>query len=155
MPTFDARSRRICALAFAAAFALAPASAFADASVWDVQQAAAVVAQDPWSGVGDAAFDVDDAFVFADPQRGLHLDADATAVAVKFDQDRIAAADLDPGALGATPGRVAAAFESFVTIGPEGLAYASTEVARSGAASRIAGVSEPVAARVAMSDGTR
>lgn len=153
MHAFAPESRLVRALVFAAILAAAPGVATAEQSVWDKQETAAVISYAPWIGIaGSEAFDVDDAFVFADPQRNLRLEADAEQVAVKMDQDRLASAS-DPGAPGAPQGRIALAFDSFVSLSPDGLTYASTELARGDAANaRYAHAADLEPARVAMTE---
>lgn len=119
-----------CALLLAVGFAFAPGAAAAEPSVFGPQQAPDVLVKDAWTGVGDAGlFAIDDAFVFADPQRGAGLEPDAHAAAVRGDRDRLAAAS-DAGRFAPAQGRVAAAFDGFVSVGADGLAYAAVNIVR-------------------------
>jgi hypothetical protein len=116
--------------------------ATADPWTWSDERPAAAIGGEPWSATeGSAAFDADDAFVFDDVPRAAHLDEAALAVAVRIDRDRLAAPD-DFGTVG--DGRVDAAFGRFVAYGPDGLAYASLELARGDSGlTRIARASTP------------
>lgn len=116
---------------------------------------------DPWSAevLSSAAFAQDDAFVFADVDRRLHLDPDVIAVAVRADQDRLADAASD--ALSTAPlveasGRVGAAFDRFIAVGAGGEAYAARGFARDEATEIDVVDAEPTgASRVALNVGDR
>lgn len=123
---------------FAASFALVCGAAGAGpAGGGQVDTAVGSIGADPWVGIAPSlVFNADDAYVFADVTQTFRLDADATAVAIRIDLERLAQPAAEP-AVSVAEGRVDGAFAGFAPVGPEGVAYASLGFARSGSATNV------------------